>query len=62
MAPCPCLLALQVGRGEKARILDPRIKPFRSSGYGRGGHGSVYISKVSHLTFVWLVSKNLGHG
>jgi hypothetical protein len=28
----------------------------------RGGHGSVYISKVSHFTFVWLVSKNLGHG
>ena len=30
--------------------------------YSRGGHGSVYISKVSHFTFVWLVSKNLGHG
>ena len=30
--------------------------------YNRGGHGSVYISKVSHFTFVWLVSKNLGLG
>ena len=29
---------------------------------GRGGHGSVHNSKVSHFTFVWLVSKNLGHG